>query len=95
MVINKGKEGEVYNVGGDTEKENIEIAELIAKETDKDKSVIEYVDDRLGHDFRYAVDFTKINKELGWEPKIDFQKGIKNTIEWYRKNTEWWKKLKK
>ena len=95
LVLHKAKEGEIYNVGGNTEKENIEIANLIAKETGKDESIIEFVDDRLGHDFRYAVDFSKINKDLGWEPEVKFEKGIKDTIQWYQDNEQWWKALKK
>lgn len=95
LVLHKGRVGEVYNLGGDSEKRNIEIVDLIVKYTGIPKSQIEYVPDRLGHDWRYAIDFTKINKELGWKPEVDFEQGIKDTIEWYKNNDWWWKPLKK
>ncbi len=88
-VLNKGKEGEVYNIGGHNEKTNMEITRLILDAMGKDESSIEYVQDRLGHDRRYAIANDKIQSELGWEPSIKFEDGIKLTIEWYLNNQEW------
>ena len=88
-VLNKGREGEVYNIGGHNEKTNMEITRLILDAMGKDESSIEYVQDRLGHDRRYAIANDKIQKELGWEPSIKFEDGIKLTIEWYLNNQEW------
>lgn len=88
-VLNKGKEGEVYNIGGHNEKTNMEITRLILDVMGKDESSIEYVQDRLGHDRRYAIANDKIQSELGWEPSIKFEDGIKLTIEWYLNNQEW------
>jgi dTDP-glucose 4,6-dehydratase len=84
MVLELGMPGEVYNIGATTEKTNREIAEAILKELDKDKSLIKYVEDRKGHDHRYAMDSSKIASELGWKPYVTFEQGIKNTIEWYK-----------
>jgi len=89
LVLNKGKLGEVYNIGGNNEKENIEIVKLIIDYLDKDESLIEFVKDRLGHDRRYAIDSSKIQKELGWNPKYTFETGIKETIDWYLDNQQW------
>ena len=88
-VLNKGKVGEVYNVGGHNEKTNLEITHLILDAMGKDEKSIEYVKDRLGHDRRYAIANDKINAELGWEPSIKFEDGIKLTIDWYLNNQEW------
>ena len=88
-VLNKGKEGEVYNNGGHNEKTHMEITRLILDAMGTDESSIEYVQDRLGHDRRYAIANDKIQKELGWEPSIKFEDGIKLTIEWYLNNQEW------
>jgi len=88
-VLHKGKNGEVYNIGGNNEWYNIDIVKLILKEVNKPESLIKYVEDRLGHDLRYAIDATKIKKELGWEPSIQFPEGIKKTIKWYLDNPEW------
>jgi dTDP-glucose 4,6-dehydratase len=93
FAAEKGKIGDVYNIGGGNEKENIEITNSILKEMDKDKSDIEYVKDRLGHDWRYSLDCTKIHK-LGWKPKHNFEDALKDTIYWYKKNINWWEKLK-
>jgi len=93
-VINKGKIGETYCVGGDCEKTNLEIVKEMLKLLDKDESMIEYVKDRLGHDRRYAIDFSKIKKELGWEPQVSFEDGMKKTIDWYKDNKEWWQRCK-
>jgi dTDP-glucose 4,6-dehydratase len=93
VVLHKGKIGEVYNIGGNNEKANIEIVKLIIKSLGKEESLIQYVADRPGHDRRYAIDNSKITKELGWAPKYTFDEGIKETIEWYLQNKEWLKKI--
>ena len=82
-IIHIGKIGEVYNVGGNTELTNIEVVKMILKSLGKPESLITYVTDRLGHDLRYAIDNSKIKRELGWEPRYTFEKGIQQTIEWY------------
>ena len=88
-VILSGRAGEVYNIGGHCEKTNIEIAKIILNYFGYDESRIEYVDDRLGHDRRYAIDNTKICSELGWAPSMKFEDGIKSTIDWYVNNKDW------
>lgn len=88
-VLHKGKVGEVYNIGGHNEKTNMEITRIILAAMGKDESSIKYVEDRLGHDKRYAIDNTKIQTELGWEPSLTFEEGIKLTIDWYLKNQNW------
>ena len=85
LIIHKGKIGETYCIGGDAEKTNQQIAELLLQKLDKTKDMIEYVTDRPGHDFRYAIDFSKIKSELGWQPSVSFEEGIAKTIEWYKK----------
>jgi dTDP-glucose 4,6-dehydratase len=92
-VLHKGKIGEVYNIGGNNEKANIEIVKLIIKNLGKTESLIKYVKDRPGHDRRYAIDNTKITRELGWKPSYTFEQGIKETIEWYLNNQEWMKNI--
>lgn len=94
LVLHNGEIGEVYNIGGNNEKKNIEIVKLILKNLGKDESLIEYVKDRLGHDRRYAIDSSKIQNELGWKPKYTFETGILETIEWYLDNLEWWERIK-
>ena len=89
-----GRSGEVYNIGGGRELTNIEITNLILEAMGANDLSIEYVADRKGHDFRYSVDWTKINRELGYEPKVKFENGLKETIQWYRENEAWWKPLK-
>ena len=91
MVFHNGKAGERYNIGGHNEKRNIEIVKLILKQLNKPESLIEYVEDRKGHDFRYAIDPTKIKNELGWEPETKFEDGIVKTIDWYINNPEYLK----
>ena len=86
LIIHKGKIGETYLVGGNSEKGNIDIAKLLIDKLGKDESMIEKVADRPGHDYRYAIDFSKIKNELGWEPRVSFEEGIDKTIEWYRDN---------
>jgi len=93
LVLHKGKLGEVYNIGAGNEKKNIEITKMILKELGKDESMIDYVEDRLGHDRRYSLDCGKINK-LGWKPKMSFEQGMKKTVQWYKENEWWWKKTK-
>ncbi|SMB88746.1 dTDP-glucose 4,6-dehydratase [Desulfonispora thiosulfatigenes DSM 11270] len=88
-VLHKGKDGEVYNIGGNNEKANTEIVKLIINTLGKSENLIKYVKDRPGHDRRYAIDNTKITTELGWEPAYTFEQGIKETIEWYLDNTQW------
>ena len=88
-VLHKGKMGEVYNIGGNNEKANIEIVKLIIENLGKTDDMIKYVQDRPGHDRRYAIDNTKITTELGWSPSYTFEQGIKETIEWYLSNQEW------
>ena len=88
-VLEKGAVGEVYNVGGNNEKANIEIVKLILKELGKPESLITHVKDRPGHDRRYAIDNTKITRELGWRPEYTFEDGIRETIRWYLENETW------
>lgn len=93
LVIHKGKSGEVYNIGGHNERTNIVIVEHILETLGLSKKLITFVPDRLGHDYRYAIDSSKIQSELGWKPIYSFEEGIKETISWYLKNADWWKKL--
>lgn len=88
-VLHKGKDGEVYNIGGNNEKANIEIVKLIIGTLGKSEDLIKYVKDRPGHDRRYAIDNTKITSELGWEPAYTFEEGMKETIQWYLENSKW------
>lgn len=91
LVFHDGRAGERYNIGGHNEKRNIEIVKLILKHLNKSEELIEYVEDRKGHDYRYAIDPTKIKNELGWEPKTKFEDGIIKTIDWYLENKEYLK----
>jgi dTDP-glucose 4,6-dehydratase len=93
LILHQGKIGQTYCLGGNSEKTNLEITNLILKDFNLGEEMIEYVADRKGHDRRYAIDFSKIKKELGWEPQVDFEQGIKDTIKWYKNNEEWWRKL--
>jgi len=93
-VLHKGKNGEVYNIGGNNEKTNKYITDTILKYLGKDSSLIKYVTDRLGHDRRYAIDATKIKEELGWQPQYKFEQAIEKTIKWYLDNKNWWQPLK-
>ncbi len=88
-VLEAGRPGEIYNIGGNNEKANLEIVRLILKELDKSEELIQYVQDRPGHDRRYAIDNTKITAELGWRPAYTFEQGIHETIQWYLQNTGW------
>lgn len=93
LILRKGREGEVYNIGGHNEMRNIDIVKLICKELGKPESLITYVKDRKGHDMRYAIDPAKIHAELGWLPETMFADGIKKTIRWYLDNEEWWQTI--
>lgn len=92
-VLHKGQVGEVYNIGGHNEKSNMEITKLILGAMGKDESSIKYVEDRLGHDKRYAIDNNKIQTQLGWQPSVTFEEGIKLTIDWYLNNQDWMKSI--
>jgi dTDP-glucose 4,6-dehydratase len=94
LVLHRGKIGEIYNIGGNNEKKNIEIVKLILQNLNKSESLINFVKDRLGHDRRYAIDSSKIQNELGWTPKYTFETGIAETIQWYLDNKEWWERIK-
>ncbi|MFW5437713.1 dTDP-glucose 4,6-dehydratase [Paenibacillus apiarius] len=93
LVIHKGSNGEIYNVGGNNERTNIHIVRTILEQLGKPESLIEYVEDRLGHDRRYGIDATKITAELGWKPKHTFETGIEETISWYLNNRTWWERI--
>ena len=94
-VLSEGKSGNIYNIGGGRELTNRELTEIILRKFGRDESSIEYVTDRLGHDLRYSVSHEKITRELGYKPKINFEDGIEETIEWYKRNESWWRPLKK
>ncbi|GGG63367.1 dTDP-glucose 4,6-dehydratase [Paenibacillus radicis (ex Gao et al. 2016)] len=89
LVLHKGRNGEVYNVGGNNERTNVHVVKTILEELGKPDTLITYVKDRLGHDRRYAIDADKIRNELGWQPQYPYESGIKETIRWYLNNTEW------
>lgn len=93
LVIHQGKKGEVYNVGGNNERTNIDIVKTILQKLDKPGTLISYVADRPGHDRRYGIDATKITTQLGWKPKYNFESGIQKTIQWYIDNSEWWNRI--
>ena len=95
FVIRNGKIGEIYNVGGSSEVSNIAVVHKILEIMNKPKSLISYVADRPGHDRRYAVDYSKIEKELSWQPKTDFDKGIEQTVQWYLENANWLRNIEK
>lgn len=93
LILEKGKVGEVYNIGGHNEKSNIEVVQTILKALHKPESLIRFVEDRKGHDRRYAIDASKIEKELGWKPIYQFDTGIQETIQWYLDHKEWWEHI--
>jgi dTDP-glucose 4,6-dehydratase len=93
FVIQKGKPGEIYNIGASNEWQNIDIVKLILKKLGKPESLIKFVKDRPGHDRRYAMDWTKIKNELGWEPVYTFEEAITETINWYIQNENWWRRI--
>lgn len=94
MILEKGKIGETYCIGGNGEKENIWIVKKLLELLGKDESMIEYVKDRPGHDRRYAINFEKIKTELGWEPSVTLEEGLAQTVEWFQQNENWWKNVK-
>ncbi|MBI2444514.1 MAG: dTDP-glucose 4,6-dehydratase [Candidatus Magasanikbacteria bacterium] len=93
-IVQRGRPGDTYCVGGGCEKTNLAIARKILALLGRGEEMIEYVADRPGHDRRYAIDYRKIQRELGWAPQTDWETGMKKTVAWYRQNTAWWKKLK-
>ncbi len=93
LILEKGKVGEVYNIGGHNERANIDVVKTILKQLGKGEDLIEYVGDRKGHDRRYAIDPTKIHNELGWMPETKFENGIKATVQWYLDNRQWWENI--
>lgn len=93
LILHRGKDGEVYNIGGHNERTNLEVVKTILKELDKPASLITYVKDRAGHDMRYAIDPSKTKRELSWEPTTLFDDGIKQTIKWYLDNRSWWESI--
>ncbi|WP_309297997.1 dTDP-glucose 4,6-dehydratase [Tepidanaerobacter syntrophicus] len=93
LILHDGNIGEVYNIGGHNEKTNLEVVKAILKELKKPESLITFVKDRAGHDLRYAIDPSKIHKELGWLPTTNFDDGIKKTVKWYLENRNWWEKI--
>ena len=93
LIVRKGREGAVYNIGGHNEKTNLEVVKTILRQLGKPESLIKFVTDRPGHDLRYAMDPTKIINELGWKPEYDFDSGIAATIKWYLENEDWWKNI--
>ena len=93
LIISKGRAGEIYNVGGHNEMKNIDIVKTILSVLGKSDELITYVEDRKGHDLRYAVDPSKIEHELGWKPEKDFSEGIKETVKWYLDNRNWWEDI--
>ena len=93
LILEKGRVGEVYNIGGHNERTNLEVVKTILKALDKPESLIRFVKDRPGHDRRYAIDPTKMETELGWKPQYVFDTGMKQTIQWYLDNKEWWEHI--
>lgn len=94
LVLHQGKKGEVYNVGGNNEQTNNEVVQTIINKLDINEPQVEYVADRPGHDQRYALNYSKITTELGWQPDIDVETGLEKTIKWYLQNAQWWQPLK-
>jgi dTDP-glucose 4,6-dehydratase len=94
LILHHGRSGEIYNIGGNSELTNLEVVRTILSILDKPESLIRFVKDRPGHDRRYAMDFSKLHKELGWYPKVKFEKGIQKAINWYMTHQEWWQRIK-
>jgi dTDP-glucose 4,6-dehydratase len=94
VIVHGAKSGEVYNIGSGTELQNIEITKLILAEMGMGEEMIQPVTDRPGHDRRYSIDCSKLQKELGWHAEKDFAQGLRETIEWYKNNPQWWQPLK-
>jgi dTDP-glucose 4,6-dehydratase len=93
LIIHQGKVGETYCIGGDSERNGLQVADAILKILNKPQSLKTYVEDRRGHDMRYAMDHSKITRELGWKPTVTFEEGLQKTVDWYRNNQEWWKRI--
>ena len=94
MILHRGKSGEIYNIGGASERTNLEVVRTILEVLGKPESLIHFVKDRPGHDRRYAMDFSKLKKELGWQPTVTFEKGIQKTVTWYVEHQDWWQRIK-
>jgi dTDP-glucose 4,6-dehydratase len=94
LVLENGRLGEIYNIGGGTELTNREIVDQLLELCASDESMVEAVADRLGHDRRYSVDWSKIRNELGYHPQVPFEQGLKSTVQWYHENESWWQPLK-
>ena len=94
LVLHKGEVGQIYNIGGNCEKTNLDVAELILKKLNKPKSLVKHIKDRPAHDRRYSLDSSKIRDELGWKPDTSFEKGLAETVDWYIANQKWWEKIK-
>jgi dTDP-glucose 4,6-dehydratase len=94
QVLHQGQEGEVYNVGGRSERTNLSVVETVLDHLGKPHSLIRFVKDRPGHDRRYAIDFSKIERDLKWRPQVSFEEGIRLTVEWYQEHRPWWRKIK-
>ena len=94
LIVRNGKVGEVYNLGGHAERHNIDIVKTILKQMGKSEDLITFVEDRKGHDLRYAIDSSKVEKELGWKSTYTFEEGIKETIDWYLNNQDWINNIK-
>ncbi|KQL21324.1 dTDP-glucose 4,6-dehydratase [Cytobacillus solani] len=94
LVLHNGAPGEVYNIGGHNEKQNIDVIKEILNILEKPHSLIQFIEDRAGHDRRYAIDATKIRDDLGWKPAYDFEKGLLETVNWYLNNKAWWNRIK-
>ena len=95
QVLTSGSPGEIYNIGGGTELTNLELTSKILQLMGKDESSVVHVEDRLGHDIRYSVDISKISNQLGYQPRVDFESGLKDTVDWYAENEAWWRPLKR
>lgn len=93
LILQKGKEGQVYNIGGSNEKTNISIVKKIIEYTNSSEKQIQFVEDRKGHDLRYGIDASRIMNEIGWKPSISFEEGIEETIQWYLSNNDWWENI--
>jgi len=92
-VLSYGTAGEVYNIGGGTELTNLDLVKKILKLMDRPDSLLKHVEDRKGHDRRYAIDATKAKRDLGWKPEVEFETGLASTVQWYLNNTEWWRPI--
>ena len=94
VILHRGKSGQIYNIGGASERTNLEVVRTILEVLGKPESLIRFVTDRPGHDRRYAMDFSKLKKELGWQPQVTFEEGIKRTVTWYVEHQAWWQRIK-